>query len=280
MLFDVFFDAGVSVGTCGAQRDWASNTVLNMPRHLMVRVFLIVCPRVPTNDGVGLDQADQKDEPADHLVQGHIAHAVVVVVQIEVVLAAQDARDLGIVALVAKHVVADRPLRAKPRSIAHIIIGRADEIARVAFLNPLDHRSRRHQRNIVRMSLECEKHFSFVRLFRCRPLDENLASAGRPLLLSARQAHRHGAGCHAAEEIATQHAVDYTLLKHFRTYVGVGLKIIQALRKARPRRVGESVSSSASSEPPCIELVSESLSCGNKVAWRGGSDGNRSIPYW
>ena len=101
MLFDVFFDAGVSVGTCGAQRDWASNTVLNMPRHLMVRVFLIVCPRVPTNDGVGLDQADQKDEPADHLVQGHIAHAVVVVVQIEVVLAAQDARDLGIVALVA-----------------------------------------------------------------------------------------------------------------------------------------------------------------------------------
>ena len=59
-------------------------------------------PRIPANYGVSFDQPDDKNEAADHLVQRNIGHAVVAVVQVEVLLATQDPRYFRVVAFVAE----------------------------------------------------------------------------------------------------------------------------------------------------------------------------------
>ena len=56
--------------------------------HVVVGVLLVVRPRVPAEDRIDLEQADQEDEPALQFVLRNVRHAVVGVVQVEHLLEA------------------------------------------------------------------------------------------------------------------------------------------------------------------------------------------------
>ena len=102
---------------------------------VVIRILFVVCPRIPSHNRIGLEQAYEKNEAPDHFVERHIPHAVIVIVQVEMVFATQDARHLGIVAFVAEHVLADTARRAQARGVPHIVVGRANEISRVSFFD-------------------------------------------------------------------------------------------------------------------------------------------------
>ena len=94
------------------------------------------------------------------------AHAVIVVVQVEMAFAAEDPRHLGVVALVAEHVLADGARRAQAHGVAHIVVGRADEISRVSFFDQLGDRARRGERDVIGVRLDRQQHLAAVRLAR------------------------------------------------------------------------------------------------------------------
>ena len=89
---------------------------------------------------------------------------MVVVVQIEVALAAEHARDLVVVPLVAEDVVADGAGRAEAGRIAHIVVGGADEVAGVAFFDQLGDGAGGHERNVVGVGLDGEQDLSLMGL--------------------------------------------------------------------------------------------------------------------
>src|SRR5439155_24287146 len=97
-------------------------------------------------------------------------------------------------------------------SIAHIIVGGADEVSRVTFFDQFGDRAGRHQRDIVGVSLEREKHFPFVRLTGERALKKSFGGRRRPLLLlgGMDQSRERTSSDQIAKEIASKHGADYT----------------------------------------------------------------------
>ncbi len=87
---------------------------------------------------------------------------MVVVVQIEVGFAAEDARDFIGVALVAEDVVADGAGGAEAGGIAHIVVGGAYEVAGVAFFDELGDGAGGHERNVIGVGLHGEEDFSLM----------------------------------------------------------------------------------------------------------------------
>ena len=136
---------------------------------------------------------------------------MVAVVQVEVALAAQNARDVIRITLVPERAFRHRPRRAQPGRIAHIVVGGAHQVTRVSFFDQLGNRAGREKRKVVRMRLQREQHFSLVRLALGRALQENSACGG--LLLGVRPSSHGRARHHAAHKFATQHASDYTLTR-------------------------------------------------------------------
>jgi hypothetical protein len=169
----------------------------------VVGILFIVSPRIPGNDGVHFQQADEEDQSPDELVEGDVAHAVVVVVEIEVALAAEDSGDFGVVAFIAKDVLADGACGAESRGVAHVVVGAADEVAGVALFDELGDGTCRKERDVVRVGLAGQQHFSFVRLAGGRLLEKH---AWLRLLGGGEPGDR--AGCQdVAEEIAPKHAL-------------------------------------------------------------------------
>src|SRR5205814_750521 len=136
---------------------------------------------------------------------------MVVVIQVEAPLATENPRHFRSIALVTEDVLADRSRCAEPGGVAHIIVGGADEVSRVTFFDQFGHRPRRHQRDIVGVSLEREKHFSLVRLAGDRALKKSFGGRWRPLLRCGMgQSRERTSGDQVAKEIASKHGADYT----------------------------------------------------------------------
>ena len=176
-------------------------------RHgVVIGILFVVRPRVPADHGVGLDEADQKNDAADQLVERDVAHAVVVVVQIEVAFAAENARHLVGVALVAEHVLADGAGRAEAGGVAHVVVRRADQVAGVALFDQLGDGAGGRERDVVGMRLDREQDFSLVGLSRVGALQHHAGGGlGRLLLwlrLRMRQPGDRAGGNQTATEIA------------------------------------------------------------------------------
>ena len=154
----------------------------------VIGVLLVMRPRVPAHHRIDLEQADQKDEPADQLVERHVAHAVIGIVQVEGFLQPEHAGHLGVVALVAEHVVADAAGGSQARSIAHVIVGGPQQVAGVALLDQLGDHSPRHERDVVGVRLDRQQHLALVRRPLGRALDEHvLGRRVRPRLLGVQK---------------------------------------------------------------------------------------------
>ena len=115
---------------------------------------------------------------------------MVAVVQVEDPLEPQDPRHLVVVALVAEHVLADGAGRPEPGGVAHVVVGCADQVAGVAFLDELGDRARGHERDVVGMGLDRQQHLALVRRALGRALEEDLA---RRFLGACRCQSREGA---------------------------------------------------------------------------------------
>jgi hypothetical protein len=143
----------------------------------VIGVFLVVRPGVPAHDRIDLEQADQKDQAALELVLRGVAHAVVAIVQVEDALQSQHPRHLVVVALVAEHVLADRPGRAQPARVAHVVVGGADEVAGVALAHEFGHGARGRQRDVVGVGLDGQQDLALVGSSLGRALEEDVAGS-------------------------------------------------------------------------------------------------------
>ena len=136
-------------------------------------------------------------------VERDIAHAVVVVVQVEVAFAAENARHFGGVALVAEHVLADGAGRAEAGGIAHVVVGRADQVAGVALFDQLGDGARGEERDVVGVRLEREQDFSLVGLARLeRSSTTRPAACAGDCCWARRQPGDRAGGNQTATEIA------------------------------------------------------------------------------
>ena len=111
-----------------------------VPEHIVIGIFFVVAPRIVTEHRIDFQRAKEKDQAADQLVSRDVAHAVVVVVQREIALQTERAGLFGHLTLISQDVLADRARLAN--IVAHIVVGGADHVARVAFANQLGHRAR------------------------------------------------------------------------------------------------------------------------------------------
>ena len=107
-------------------------------------------------------------------------------------------RHLVVLALVAQHVIADGAGLAD--IVAHVVVGGANQVAGVAFLDELGHGARGHEGDVIGMGLDRGQHFPAVRRARHGPLDEH---AGGRLRQSEPLYGR--AGQHRGEKIAPLH---------------------------------------------------------------------------
>ena len=73
--------------------------------------------------------------------------------------------------------VAENVLRRR-LAAAFFVVGRADEIAGVAFADQLRTKARRVERNIVQVRVNGGEHLASMRLPRLIPLDHDLAGIG------------------------------------------------------------------------------------------------------
>ncbi len=80
----------------------------------MVGVLFVRRPGVPAHHRIRFEQADQKDEPALELVFAKRPPCGDWSSEIVNAFQPQHPSDLGVVALIAKHVVADAARRAEP----------------------------------------------------------------------------------------------------------------------------------------------------------------------
>ena len=170
-------------------------------RHVVIGILFVVGPGIPGHHGVNFQQADQENQPAHQLVEGNTAHVMVVVIQIELALQAKNRHELFIVAFVTQDVFADGTWRPQSGRVAHVIVGRTDQIAGVALLNELGDRSGREQRNIIGVGLHGEEHLAFVWCLRCRSLNDDLAGCLRTFSSGEPQGRR--ARDYVREEVAS-----------------------------------------------------------------------------
>ena len=164
---------------------------------VVVGVFFVVGPGVPADDGVGFEGADEEDEAADDFVEGDVGHAVVVVVEVEVAFAAEDAGDLGVVAFVAEYMFADGAGGAEARGISHIVIGCPYEVSGIALFDQLSYCTRGRERDIVGVGLDGEEDLAFVGLAGDRAFEK---WAGGGLLSES------AAGEESGDKTAPEHA--------------------------------------------------------------------------
>ena len=143
----------------------------------VIGILFVVRPGVPAHHRVDLEQADQEDEPALQLVLRDVPHAVIGIVQVEDLFEPEHAGDLGVVALVAEHVVADGAGRSKAGGVAHVVVGRPHQVAGVALLDELGDRPGGDERDIVGMGLDRQQHLALVRRARGCSFQEDLAAA-------------------------------------------------------------------------------------------------------
>ncbi len=120
----------------------------------MIGILLVMSPGVPADDGIDFQQADQEDQAALELILRDVAHAVVAVIEVEDLFEPQNARDFIVVALVAKHVLADGAGSAQSRGVTHVVVGRSNQVARVPLFDELGNRARGEERNIIGMRLD------------------------------------------------------------------------------------------------------------------------------
>ena len=112
-------------------------------------------------------------------------------------------RDLFVVVLVAQHVLADGARRSQPAGIAHVVIGRTQEIAGVALGYQLGNGACCIDRDVIGMGLDRQEHLALVGRLGRRPLEVH--SGRRFLGLCAPGPHQRGAAEHRSEEVAPLH---------------------------------------------------------------------------
>ena len=150
----------------------------------VIGILFVMAPGIPAHDRIDLEQADQEDEPALQLILRDVGHAVIGVVQIKSLFETEHAGHLGVVALVAEHVVADAAGSSEAGGIPHVIVRGPHKVAGVSLLDELGDRSRRGERDVVRMRLDRQQHLALVRRPFCGAFEENLARRlFRPRLL-------------------------------------------------------------------------------------------------
>ena len=170
-------------------------------QRVVIGILLVVRPRVETNDRIHLQQADEKNQPAHQFVLRDAGHVVIVVVQVEIAFEAQNGDQRGVVALVAQHVLADGAGRAESGGVAHVVVGGANQVARVTLPDEFGHRARGGKRDVVRVRLDGQQHLAFVRHARGRPLEKD---PGRGLLRRGPfELRKRGACHHVGEEVAS-----------------------------------------------------------------------------
>ena len=81
---------------------------------VMIRIFLIMGPRVPADHSIRLDQSNHENHAANHFIERDVAHSMVAVVQFEVIFTPENACDFGVIALVPKYVLANASGCARP----------------------------------------------------------------------------------------------------------------------------------------------------------------------
>lgn len=161
---------------------------------VVVGVFFIMGPGIPADYSVGFEGANEKDKAANDFIEGDVGHAMVVVIEVEVTLAAEDASDFGVIAFIAKDVFADGAGGAEARRVTHIVIGGADEVTGVALLNEFGDGAGGGERDVVGMSLDGEEDLALMGLASGGSFEN-----GRSLLCEQRR------GEEAREELAAAH---------------------------------------------------------------------------
>ena len=130
----------------GAARHPAS-PLDRLPCDDVIRILVILIVGIHGHDGIYLQPPEQKDQPRPQLNDGAIVHPVIAIVKGIDLLAAQRFAGLLIIRLVLHHSVSQR-------STGRLVIGQADQVRGVAFVNELRHGSTCKQRDVVGMGLD------------------------------------------------------------------------------------------------------------------------------
>ena len=102
-------------------------------------------------------QPEQKNQPRSNLDNGRVIHAVIAVIKGERLLAAQGRGRVPVVDLVLRDAVPER-------APGGLVVGDADQVARIPLFDQLGDGPGSEQRNIVRVGLHGGKHFPGMRL--------------------------------------------------------------------------------------------------------------------
>ena len=71
-----------------------------MTQHVVIGVLFIMRPRVVAEHGIDLQESKQKDQPANQLVAGDVAHPMIAVVESEIALETEHAGLIGHLAFI------------------------------------------------------------------------------------------------------------------------------------------------------------------------------------
>jgi hypothetical protein len=123
----------------------------------VVGVLFVVAPRIVGDDGIHFKEAEEEDETLTEFAAGDVIHHVVVVVEVVDFFAAKDfGHGVGI-ALVGGDGFGI-PARAR-----HIIVGHADHIGGVAFIDQLERGAGGEDGDVVGVGLDEGEDFALVR---------------------------------------------------------------------------------------------------------------------
>lgn len=175
-------------------------------RHIMVRIFLIVSPRVVADNRIDLQKTEQKNQPRPQFQGRHRVQHVIAIVQVVNFLQPERLRDGLIVALIRQHSFADRP---RP---GVIVVGGANQIAGVSFLDQLQHKTSGENRKIVGVRLNRRQHFSRMKLARLYFLDVYFGGRKRPFV--GRRAGRGSGECASGDVLEKLAAVHWITPSH------------------------------------------------------------------
>src|SRR5262245_53613914 len=136
----------------------------------MVRVLLVMSPRVVGDDRVHFHQPEDEDQPVAQFGRCDGIEFMIAVMQVEDFLQAEAARDLEVVALVVEDDLPD----SSPAS-GHLVIARANQDSCVSFADQLEDGSTCEQRQIIAVWLDSGEHLAPVGLTLYIALDEHFS---------------------------------------------------------------------------------------------------------
>src|SRR5579872_1496581 len=169
-------------------------------RHIMIRVLLVMAPRVIAENGIDLQQPEQKYQTAPELCPADVVHAMVPVTEIENLLHANRLHERLGIALIRQH----RLSKAEAKGVLFIVAG-ANEISGVALVQKFGNGAERKDRAIIQMRGDESQHFTRVRRAGCGPLDNNTGGNGRMSLSRQRGRAEEASGDCLAEKIPPFH---------------------------------------------------------------------------